>query len=398
MTGGLTRTTADLGNFVISNQLGGISKDTWIISAEPGRILNVRREIERSYTHVQNGSLPSHTAENLFWVGRYTERILGNARFQRTVMQFISEGNKSVIESEIPSGQNLLLAVTRFTATYPGFTDIDDRDKISHPWDELTTILFDETRTGSLSHNLSLFRRSLYAVRDHWSTDTWRVMRGLEENWTAAASASHSGHHRMLDSLNSLITSMVAFVGLNRESISREQGWILLDTGRKIEQSLLLVTMMLYTLIDRYDEQTEYDLQESVLISNESLVNYRYKYRAHIQLPLVLDLMLLDPNNPRSLIYQIDRLKNYLSSLPKPETGHTLANHERLILEAYTLLKLADKDNLALPDQQQAQYLNLFSFLSKMYGLLLAIPDSISKTYFKHAENQKQLFSGDNAQ
>ena len=49
MTGGLTRTTANLGNFVISNQLGGISKDTWIISPEPGRTLNVRKELERNY-------------------------------------------------------------------------------------------------------------------------------------------------------------------------------------------------------------------------------------------------------------------------------------------------------------------------------------------------------------
>ena len=394
MTGGLTRTTANLGNFVISNQLGGISKDTWIISPEPGRILNVRRELERNYTANHNGSLPSHTAENLFWVGRYTERVLGNARFLRTVMQFIAEGNNLLSDNDTQSEQNLLMSLTHFTTTYPGFAGDDDDEKFENPWKELRDVLFNEQRSGSLSYNLALFKKAVYAVRDHWSTDTWRVLRSIEEEWTAVDNtAAHTGHHRMLNALDNLITSMVAFVGLNRESISREQGWVMLDTGRKMEQSLLLITLLLSTLVKKHDEQTEYDLQEAILVSNESLVNYRYKYRAHIQLPLVLDLMLLDANSPRSLVYQLDRLKAYLSQLPQTQPGHSLAAHERLILEAYTLLKLSDKDVLSQPDQDTARYENLHGFLSKMNELLLAIPGAVSKTYFKHAETQKQLFS-----
>lgn len=395
MTGGLTRTTASLGNFIISNQQGGISKDTWIISPEPGRILNVRKELERNYSAMHSGSLPSHTAENLFWVGRYTERVLGNARFLRTVMQFIAEGNNLMSDNDTQSEQNLLMSLTHFTTTYPGFTGDDDEEKFANPWKELRDVLSDEKRAGSLGYNLSLFKKAVYSVRDHWSTDTWRVLRSIEEEWANIGNDAHTGHHRMLSALDNLITSTVAFIGLNRESISREQGWVMLDTGRKMEQSLLLITMLLATLVKKHDEQTEYDLQESILVSNESLVNYRYKYRTHLQLPLVLDLMLLDPNNPRSLVYQLDRLKAYLSQLPKPQPGHTLAEHERLMLEAYTLLKLADKDILAEADEDTARYENLHAFLSKMNALLLAIPGAVSKIYFKHAETQKQLFSAD---
>jgi uncharacterized alpha-E superfamily protein len=197
----------------------------------------------------------------------------------------------------------------------------------------------------------------------------------------------------MLTVLDTLITSMVAFIGLNRESISREQGWVMLDTGCKMEQSQLLVTMLLSSLVKKHDEQTEYDLQEAVLVSNECLVNYRYKYRTHLQLSLVLDLMLLDPNNPRSLLYQLDRLKAYLSQLPKAINGHTLLEHERLVLEAYTLLKLSDKDQLAQAQEDTARYENLHTFLYTMNNLLLAIPGAVSTIYFKHAETQQQLFA-----
>ena len=394
MTGGLTRTTAGLGNFVISNQLGGISKDTWIISPEPGRVLNVRKELERNYSNTHNGSLPSHTAENLFWVGRYTERVLGNARFQRTVMQFVSDGNRLSLENDMPSEKNLLMALTQFTATYPGFIS-DDDTLFENPWKELKIILFDEERAGSLSYNLALFKRAVYAVRDHWSTDTWRVLRGLEDEWAIAEKAAKTGHHRMISALDHLITSMVAFVGLNRESFSREQGWIMLDTGRKTEQSLLLTSMLLSTLVIRNDEQTDYDLQEAVLISNESLVNYRYKYREHIQLPLVLDLMLLDPNNPRSLIYQLDRLKAYLANLPKQQNNQEQPEHERLVMAAYALLKRADKNILAHLNTGSDQYEHLYTFLTGMQDLLSAIPMAVSKTYFQHAQTQKQLFTAE---
>ena len=413
MTGGLTRTSTEAGNFLISNQSGGISKDTWIISPEPERPSSVREDgsagaplsvaisqaqsLSSSTLSSSGGSLPSHTAENLFWVGRYTERVLGNARFQRTIMQWVTEGNRLIADNDIRSGVCLLQALTHYTFTYPGFAGMDETDdRFLHSWKELKDTLFDEKRAGSLSYNLTLFNQAVYAVREHWSTDTWRVLRGIEEQWTAAAQIPNPGHLRMLGVLDTLITSMVAFIGLNRESISREQGWIMLDAGRKIEQSLSLVNMLRITLTYRHDEQVAYDLQESVLVSNESLVNYRYKYRAPIQLPLVLDLMLLDPNNPRSLIYQLERLKTYLAGLPRIQAGNALSEHERLIWEAYTLLKLSDKDQLSLPDSSDAVYPHLEGLLSKIHALLSAIPDIISKTYFKHAQTQTQLFATDN--
>jgi uncharacterized circularly permuted ATP-grasp superfamily protein/uncharacterized alpha-E superfamily protein len=393
MTGGLTRSSTEEGNFLISNQSGGISKDTWIISPEPGRTLNIRKELARTATPSPGGSLPSHTAENLFWVGRYVERALGNARFQRTVMQWVTEGNKLLADNTALSERHLLKALTHFTHTYPGFCGPGEDERLADPWSELRDILFDEKRAGSLSYNLSLFNQAVYAVRDHWSTDTWRVLRSIEEQWAAAAAAPHPGHLRLIGALDELITSLVAFIGLNRESISREQGWIMLDAGRKMEQSLSLVSMLSQTLTGHYDEQIEYDLQEAVLTSHESLVNYRYKYRAPLQLSLVLDLMLLDPNNPRSLMYQLERLKAYLANLPRAQGDNANPDHERLIWEAYSLLKLADKDQLSRPDKAAWRYVNLEFFLSRINALLAAIPDIISKTYFKHAQRQQQLFS-----
>ncbi|MBC7888701.1 MAG: circularly permuted type 2 ATP-grasp protein [Ferruginibacter sp.] len=397
MAGGLSRTSSDALNFLVSNQSGGSSKDTWIISPEPANALYLQKKYSENISVAATGILPSHTAENLFWVGRYTERLLGNARFHRTVIQFIASGNRLMMENDIQTEQILLRALTHYTFTYPGFINEegDDEDKLKHPWPELTDILFNAERTGSLKYDFVLFIRAVHAARDHWSTDTWRVLRGMEEEWSTVKDGTNPGHLKMQHVLDSLVTSVVAFIGMNRESISREQGWIMMDMGRKIEQCLLLTNMLRATLVNKYDDQVDYNLQESVLISNEGLVNFRYKYRSLLQLPLVLDLMIFDPNNPRSLVYQLGRLKKNLENLPKTTADQSLSAQDILVAEAYDLLKGADKDQLSVLNMEAAQYLYLDNFLSSMYELLSGIQNTISKTYFKHAQSQKQLFSTD---
>ncbi|MEJ7586726.1 MAG: circularly permuted type 2 ATP-grasp protein [Ferruginibacter sp.] len=309
MAGGLSRTSSDALNFIVSNQSGGNSKDTWIISPEPVTSSLLQKKPPESIPVASSGILPSHTAENLFWVGRYTERLLGNARFHRTVIQFIAGGNRLMLENDIQTEQALLKALTHYTFTYPGFITGPDaaEEKATDPWPELTDILLNEKREGSLKYDFILFIRAVHAARDHWSVDTWRVLRGMEEEWLALKDVAKPGHLKMQHLLDSLVTSVVAFIGMNRESISRQQGWIMMDMGRKIEQCLLLTSMLRSTLVNKYDDQVDYSLQESVLISNEGLVNFRYKYRSLLQLPLVLDLMIFDAFNPRSLVYQLDR-------------------------------------------------------------------------------------------
>ena len=196
----------------------------------------------------------------------------------------------------------------------------------------------------------------------------------------------------MLSAVDAVITSIMAFISLNRESISREQGWTLLDTGRKIEQGLLLTSMLRSTLIQKQDDNIEYILRETVLKSNENIVNYRYKYRAHLQLPLLLDLMLLDSSNPKSLIYQMERLKAYMNQLPKIHQNNFLAEHQRFALEALTTLQLADKAFLSQLDSETNTYLHLEEFLNKISEILSNISETVSKTYFKHAQEQQQLY------
>ncbi len=399
MPGGLTRTSAAEDNFLISNQLGGISKDTWVIAAseEQEHPVLLQLKTEAAAYAPQKRSLPSHTAENLFWVGRYTERVIYNARLQRTAMQWLLKNNQPLSKENEITETLLLQILTGCTYTFPGFFNEEETEErnehLDDPWKELTNILYNEKRNGSLSYNIALLKNAVYGVRNFWALDTWRVLRQMEEDWERAKQKNNADHLKMITTIDKLNTQMFAFLGMNRESVRREQGWNILDLGRKLEQSLYIITLLQNTFYKKQEEQTEYDLLESVMIATQSLITYRYTYRDHLQLPLVLELLMLDMNYPKSLAYLVSKMKWYVSDLPKAGSDATLSEQERLILEADTMLKLVDGITLAQHDTASKEYKVLHEFLDKLYELLIGTSMLVSKTYFSHSQTQKQLFT-----
>ncbi|MEP7375074.1 MAG: circularly permuted type 2 ATP-grasp protein [Chitinophagaceae bacterium] len=399
MPGGLTRTNTGANSFIISNQLGGISKDTWVLSAddEQEQPVSLQLTTDNLQHKILKRSLPSHTAENLFWVGRYTERVIYNARLQRTVMQRLLQNNKTFVTDDESTEAVLLQTLTQCTYTFPGFfedsTSAKREELYAKPWTELTDVLYNEKRNGSLSHNLLLLKNAVYSVRNFWALDTWRVLRQMEDEWNSAKSDMYADHLRMIGGIDSLNTSMFAFLGMNRESVRREQGWNIMDLGRKLEQSLYIITLLRSVFQKKQEEQTEHELLESVMIAGQSLITYRYTYRDHLQLPMALELLMLDTNYPKSLAYLVKKIKRYISLLPKEGKEIPLSNKQRNIHEADTLLKLADVVALTKFDPVSKEYTALTDFLDKLYSLIADTSMLISKTYFKHSQTQKQLFT-----
>ena len=389
MEGGLTRTSLDKQNIIISNQSGSYSKDTWVISDdEPTLGFGYRREYDSIQYQLQSKNiLPSRSAENLFWVGRYTERILANTRFQRTVMQFVEDANKAFYDDHQLLKQTLLSALTNFAHVYPGFTGKDAGRKISQPWDEFANMLFNSKLSGSLAYNMASFHRAMQSVRDYWSTDTWRVMRDMEENMHHAETQKYRGHYKLLSFVDGLITSLMAFVSLNSESISRGHGFKIMDIGRKIEHCLLLNALLQSLLVQKNEDSIQYLLKEAALTIDENLINYRFKYRTHLQLLLMLDLLLFDAENPRSLIYQVNKLKAHMADLPGGSTDLTMPLHMQYVNDLIALLTGADRVEIAMLSSNASKYQNLDDFLNQINGLLISISNVISKTYFKHIQS-----------
>ena len=391
MPGGLTRVARQKDNLIVSNQAGGISKDTWVLAAEPDKPISLWTQPKRNQLIDANvEALTSRAADNLFWVGRNLERTEAVTRLLRVILLKHREAFefKDPIDAECLCV--LLRTFTQVTGTYPGFTKCDEQF-IKAPEAELISLVKDAFRPGSLTSNVQAFFQAAFSIRDLWSQDTWRSVDNIQRRWQHRVNNSDLKIEQMPSHLDDLMIGIVAFTGLTSESMTREAAWLMLDSGRRLERALALIALFRSTLALRHEDALQTQVLEAVLVATDSLTIYQRRYRSYIQLPLVLELLLLDDAHPRSLAYQLQQLSVHIAALPRSKRKGQLSGEERLILEAYTDLRLCNVQELTQVNEDDGVYQRFEELLSNTTNLLWQTSELIAEAYFSHSQTSQLM-------
>lgn len=371
-------------------QLGAGSKDTWVISDEPVGNFTLLPPVNRPVELSRGGSdLPSRAADDLYWLGRYAERAEGVARLSRVIAARLGDvANQSDLEASsefVPllrtlTGQTSLI----YTAPLEGVVPKSLRAATQ----QLLGAVFDEHGDGNMKAVLRYALRAGRFVRDRISTDTWRVLASIDEELQEAESERRGEPLVALqDALNRVILRLAAFSGLAAESMTRGHAWRFLDMGRRLERAMTLVTLLRGSLSARCDR--EGPLLEAVLEIADSGMTYRRRYLATLQSAPVVDLLLTDETNPRSVIFQLDALTKHIAALPAPQSG-LRSLQERIALGVLTDLKLADIERLCATDERGARP-RLSATLVDLATRIPALSDSLSDRYLNHATVSRHL-------
>lgn len=391
MPGGLTRCAAQRDSHVVSSRTGGIAKDTWVLSSQAESFVSLWQRQAPDGRGQPHAALPSRAAENLFWVGRYAERAEAVTRLLRTIIGALTQDREFTRDAYTAYLEHLLMALTRLTDTLPGFVGEGAGERLRDPRAEILAVAADAQRAGSLAYALQSLVRAAFAVRDRWSTDSWRVIDDLHEYvWRLGRPGSRHLRH-VHDELDQLITPLAAFAGLNKESMTREAGWLLLDMGRRIERGLQLLSLMRSCLVPRHGDDAGLLLLEAVLATEESLITYRRRYRSYPELQRVVELLLLDPLNPRGLAFQLEQLQHHLAKLPGERTASGLSVVERPVVDAHTRLRLARVDDLSRAGRRASTHLGLERLLLRLQRLLEEASQAVEQRYFRHVVDPRQL-------
>jgi uncharacterized alpha-E superfamily protein len=256
---------------------------------------------------------------------------------------------------------------------------------------ELLAVISDTTKNGSLVQSLNALLRSARSVRDRLSSDTWRVVNIIDEEMHSLRAITPDKLIDALDELDSLITGLTAFSGLTLENITRGRSWRFLDAGRRLERALQITRLLQSTLVDVTDEDQQTLLADSMLTIVDSLMTYRRRYRYGISIPQLLELVVYDENNPRSLAYQLTNLEEHIAHLPHQNESGNRTELERLALETATLVRLADVQRLAQANEKSERRETLDNFLNVLNVRLPALSDALTVTYFRATETPHQL-------
>jgi uncharacterized alpha-E superfamily protein len=319
-------------------------------------------------------------ADNLFWLGRYVERAEGTARLLRAVLVRLLDSDPLRQDSYLVV---LLRLVTHQTATYPGFVEETEEHLIA-PEQELLEVIRDSQRTGSLSFTLNALTQAARSVRDRLSDDSWRVINSLQHGLGQPQQINEA-----LESLEQLIFGLAAFTGLSTERMSRGQGWRFLDIGRRLERALSGSSLLRIACVPASEPTGP--LWEVLLAITDNLVTYRRRYRAQAQADAVLDLLLLDESTPRSVAYQLARLYDQVTGLPKKVVPSQRSAEERLVLEALTAVRLTDIERLSHLPHGKNMREALDQLLARLGYLLHTFSETLTSSYFSQTDLPQQL-------
>jgi len=382
MPGGLGSVATTAGGQFIAKRDATAYKDLWVLASEPEDLGGFWLRGGRQVASAE--AMSSRAAENMFWLGRYAERAETVGRLLRVVSDRRNDFPDGVNPAGTACLRSLLGALAQLTGTHPGFAP-DDADISA----ALLDLLTDSSRTGSLAFAVRRMRDAAYPVRDQLSGDTWVVLGALERELLDPADPAR-GAALASGTLSRVLTSLLALSGLAAESMVHDQGWRFMNAGRRLERALQICALLRSTVAVAHDTATDSLLLESLLTSAESIITYRRRYRSHAQLSTVLDLLLLDPDNPRSVGHQIDRLSEDVAAVARRDGAGRLTEPERLVLEISTALRLTDLTPLAEANPDGGRP-GIAAFLDRLTGLLERAGDALDTAHFTHLLPQQPM-------
>lgn len=373
MPGGLTRVSRSGQDPVVSMQKGGGSKDTWILADGPVQrvsLLSASGQIIASGP--SSAELPSRVADNLFWLGRYTERLENHLRLMRSLVIRLADETGAEISPEFTALTRVFVRFGIFPSGFNAKFTFKDVEQ------EVLLFIYKTEHPTGLRETLARVRGIAAVVRDRFSSDTWSILNKL--NIDAKARPRRVPLADSLAMLNSIIVDLSAFSGMEMENMTRGLGWRFLDLGRRLERAMNIAKIFRASLVH---EQRGGLMLETVLEIFDSLMTYRRRYFATMQLPSVLELLLLDEGNPRALAFQIKALREHTEFLPHENTSPEGSAEQKRVAAISKMLANLDTTKLSEPGARGALD-NLDSMFSDLQVELGVLSNELSHHYFSH--------------
>ncbi|HSH73892.1 MAG TPA: circularly permuted type 2 ATP-grasp protein [Methylophilaceae bacterium] len=380
MPGGLTRVASGQDGRVITMQRGGTSKDTWVTAPSAVSKLSLLRRTTSSKDLVRdNTHLSSRMVENLFWFGRYTVRNNHTARLLRTAIHYLLEFSPEHRAVEWPTVHGLCI----WYGLMPADDDEDeDEYSLTPPTlsDEeielllIAAVFSDET--PSLAGNVQQLFQLAFNLRERLSSDNWRIINQMSQSFSKVSKKPNLTE--ALAHLDDTTTSLVTLAGFTLDGMTRDQGWRFLSIGRRIERLQFLCTLLLRALTMPPQSNLDWLLELT-----DSIVTYRARYSAQPEWLPVLDLLLMDENNPNAMVFQLKGLIKYLTQISVTYNG---GGGEERFIERLQILRSLDPDEVLTHGSPQ-----LIKWLNETYQASIAISDQLSLRFFSYSGIQQEF-------
>ena len=321
MPGGLTRVATGRDARVITMQRGGSSKDTWVQTAGKVDTLSLlHRPTANSGLTREDTHLSSRVAENLYWFGRHIERCNNVCRLTRASFDYMFANSLEYRGSEWSAIQWLCARFELLPSELAVQIQTQYQEQGQLPGLEHSDIVADEAFEAALLKaivsldmpGLAGQQQQLFLIASHLrerlSLDNWRTLNQMAQQLELEKETPSPADAIAI--LDDATTALMGMAGFAMDGMTRDKGWRFFTGGRHIERLQFLCTVLERAL--RMEPGSNLDW---LLELSDSIVTYRSRYMSQPEWLRVLDLLVLDDSNPRSIVFQLKGLTNHLNRL-----------------------------------------------------------------------------------
>ena len=183
-----------------------------------------------------------------------------------------------------------------------------------------------------------------------------------------------------------IVIDLTSFGGAVSDTMTRGHGWRILEIGRRLERGLQLGELLRHGLVRVTDDERA--RIELLLVAADSGMTYRSRYLTSLQADLVIDLLLFDDANPRAVVFQLERLRDHVQSLPAASPAERRSPEARRLTDALAAVELADLD--ALSAAADGVRTGLERLLDRLNANLTGLSEDLTRDYLAHAALSKQ--------
>lgn len=384
MPGGLARLSTTIEPLELTLLAGEGSKDTWVLADGPVAAVTLLDTTDEPVPLRRGGvELPSRAAEHFYWLGRHTSRADALAKLVRATASRLSREEQAADLPELPL---LLRVLASLGQIEPGVVVEEIRAQMPAVEKLLSAAVFDNEEVGALRAIVSRIGVLAASVRDLLSIDNWRNLRQMDvEFWPSTGS---DGLLDVLEKVDALIVQLAAFGGNVAEGMTRTHAWRFLDFGRRLEHALQTVTLIRNTVGE--GAAGDHATLEALLEICDALMTYRSRYASRMQLAPVLDLLVTDETNPRSVLFHMIQCSGHVEQLPHEDSELDRRAEHALINSMLTVLRQTDSHRIAKACNEGNQQ-QLDRLLGTIEDTLPKLSDAISHRYFFHSGPTVQL-------
>lgn len=354
MPGGFVRVAEEVDARAVNLQRGGQTADAWVLSDGPVAQTTLLPAPDRIEIKRTIGSLPSRAADNLFWLGRYVERSEATLRLVRALISRATERDDAVAPI-IGRISSLLASWCAAPLDIPN----------ARPALIANTVMQRRDLEGSLPRLVRAARSAASVIRDRFSPDAWRALNDLLAIIEISPVAQPS-ESMVFEQVNAALRIIASFSGLAQENMSQLAGWRFLELGRRIERGIATCRF-----VRQFgDRQSSGGALDVLLELCDSQITYRSRYVMVAAPAPVIDLVVLDPHNPRSIAYQLDRIEAHLAALPRRNADGRLSAPQQIAVSMAAALRTTDAADIGE------------ELIADTEGALMKLSETIVAAYF----------------